>query len=368
MWFRALSDWWFDLRERLLSSPRFQRWAARFPLTRGVAERRASALFDLCAGFVYSQVLAAAVELRVMEALALRPRTPRELAPILGLSVESTRLLLEATRALELTERRSGDRFGLGIHGASYMGNPAVADMVTHHALLYRDLASPVALLRERKKDTHLSRFWSYTRAPGAGEVAAYSTLMARSVELFAEDVLEAYRIDRHRVLLDVGGGEAAFLEQVGRRAAGLELWLYDLPEVAERARQRLEACGLGARSRVFPGDVLDTALPRGADVVSLVRVLHDHDDESALHILERARAALDPGGRLLVAEPMAGTKGAERMGAAYFGFYLLAMGQGRPRTATEITRLLHRAGFSTVEQRRTRRPLLGQLLVATVR
>ena len=43
----------------LLASPRFRRWAAAFPLTRPIARRRARELFDLCAGFVYSQVLLA---------------------------------------------------------------------------------------------------------------------------------------------------------------------------------------------------------------------------------------------------------------------------------------------------------------------
>ncbi len=57
----------------LLRIPRFQRWAAASPLTRVVARRRAKALFDLCAGFVYSQILLACVRLRLFEILAARP-------------------------------------------------------------------------------------------------------------------------------------------------------------------------------------------------------------------------------------------------------------------------------------------------------
>ena len=63
------------------------------------------------------------------------------------------------------------------------------------------------------------------------------------------------------------------------------------------------------------------------------MRVVHDHDDGAALHLMRAVHAALPRGGRLLLAEPMAGTPGAERMGDAYFGFYLLAMGSaGRGR------------------------------------
>jgi demethylspheroidene O-methyltransferase len=58
-----------SLRNRLLASPGFQRWAAAFPLTRPVARRHTRELFDLVAGFVYSQVLAACVALDLFEDL-----------------------------------------------------------------------------------------------------------------------------------------------------------------------------------------------------------------------------------------------------------------------------------------------------------
>ncbi len=54
--------------------------------------------------------------------------------------------------------------------------------------------------------------------------------------------------------------------------------------------------------------------------------MLYDHDDSHALAILKAAHAAMEPGATLLIAEPMADAPGAERMGATYFGLYLLAM------------------------------------------
>jgi len=46
----------------------------------------------------------------------------------------------------------------------------------------------------------------------------------------------------------------------------------------------------------------------------------------------------------------MAATAGAERMGDAYFGFYLLAMGRGRARTVAELGTLLQTAGFESIK------------------
>ena len=112
-------------------------------------------------------------------------------------------------------------------------------------------------------------------------------------------------------------------------------------------------------------GDFLGDALPKGADIASLVRVIHDHDDVRALAILRAVRAALPTGGTLLLAEPMAGTRGAEPMGDAYFGFYLLAMGRGQPRTPEALRALLLQAGFDRIRPVRTRMPLQTRLLVA---
>ena len=57
----------------------------------------------------------------------------------------------------------------------------------------------------------------------------------------------------------------------------------------------------------------------------------------------------------------MAGIRGAEPMGDAYFGFYLLAMGRGRPRTPDEIGALLREAGFARPLTLRTAEPLACQ-------
>jgi demethylspheroidene O-methyltransferase len=62
----------------------------------------------------------------------------------------------------------------------------------------------------------------------------------------------------------------------------------------------------------------------------------------------------------------MSDTPGAEPIGEAYFGFYLLAMGSGRPRTPGELISMLRAVGFRQVRLRPTRRPLLTRLLVAT--
>ena len=371
-----LSERWLCWRNRVFASPGFQRWAAAFPLTRSRAGREARALFDICAGFVYSQILSACVRLDLFERLRRGPRDVVSLALELGLTPESARRLFRAATSLRLLEALPDDRFALGVLGAAMLGNPSIADFVRHHELLYDDLRDPVALLRGETTSA-LSRFWPYaTNRPGASEApsndeeaarafARYSDLMSRSQALIAQDVLDAYPARRHRCWLDVGGGEGAFIAAAAVRVTRLTFQLFDLPLVAARARVKLAALGLGTRVTVFDGDFLNDSLPRGADIISLVRVLHDHDDESARAVLARIYAALPQGGTLLIAEPMAETPGGEPIGDAYFGFYLLAMGRGRARPPREILSLLRSAGFVDGQILKTRRPMLASAVVA---
>ena len=358
------------LRNRVLSHPEFQRWAAIFPLTRPLARRRARALFDIVAGFVYSQVLLACVRLRLLELLAEGPQSSEQLAPRLGLSPDAARRLLRAAASLRLAEARGGDRFALGEQGAALIGNPGIAAMVEHHSMAYADLRDPVALLRGEVQGRALMDYWAYVGAdaPAAAAdqaVRGYTDLMADSQRLIAGDVLDAYSLQRHRCLLDLAGGDGTFAVTAAKRWPHLKVVLFDLPAVAERARERFQREGLADRAIAVGGDLRHDPLPSGADIVSLVRVLHDHDDPQARSFIRAACGALPTGGRLLVAEPMSGTPGAEPIGDAYFGFYLLAMGSGRPRTPDELRLMLKDACFDRVRQRRTCRPVVTQLLVA---
>ncbi len=144
----SLQDRLLGLRDRILANPGFQRFAGTFALTRPIARRRASALFDLCAGFVYSQILLACVRLKLFDQLAGGPLSAAELSSRLPLPADATVLLLDAAVSLQLLQRRSGGRYGLGPLGAALMGNPGVVAMIEHHAMLYGDLKDPVALLR----------------------------------------------------------------------------------------------------------------------------------------------------------------------------------------------------------------------------
>ena len=356
----SFTDRGIMFRNKLIGNAAFRRWLARFPLTRGFVRRRANAMFDINAGFIYSQIALAMVETRMFDALAAGPLSVSEAARHADLPEAGAERLLKAAASLELAERVRDGRYVLGERGAAVHADPGILAMIEHHRHLYLDLADPVALLRRGGGGGALATYWAYARsanpAASSGDaVGTYSNLMAQSQAMVAEQVIGAYDFSRHKRMLDVGGGEGVFARAVRAAAPRVEVALFDLPAVAARASD----------ITVHSGNFFEDALPQGFDLISLVRILHDHDDDLALKLLRNIFASLPCGGQLLIAEPMAETRGSRAMGDGYFGMYLWAMGSGRPRTADEITAMLREAGFTGIREIGTGLPLIARVILA---
>ncbi len=188
---------------------------------------------------------------------------------------------------------------------------------------------------------------------------------MADSQVLIAEETLRAVSLNGVRHLLDIGGGTGVFLAAAARAYPTLTGTLFDLPAVIPGATQTFAGAGCTDRIALHPGSFRDDPLPQGADAISLVRVLYDHANETVAALLGAVHAALPPGGRLVISEPMLGGARPERAGDAYFAIYTAAMGTGKARSADEHTRLLARAGFTAIRGAPTHRPFVTSVVTA---
>jgi demethylspheroidene O-methyltransferase len=140
---------------------------------------------------------------------------------------------------------------------------------------------------------------------------------------------------------------------------------LMDLPEVVPTAKTALGEAGLSSRVELTGGSFREDAPPAGADAISLIRVLYDHEDATVRALLAKVYGALPPGGRLVVSEPMAGGDRPERAGDLYFAFYTMAMGTGRARSQARIAELCAEAGFTDIRTPRPYRPFITSVVTA---
>jgi len=359
-------------KDKLIANSRFQNTVAKIPFLRSIAKKRANQLFDVMAGFVYSQILLACIRLNIFNYLKDGPLTLEAIKNECGLERAPLKQLLDAAVSIHLLEIRTNHRYGLGKLGAPLVENSALAAMIEHHSVLYEDLRDPLLLLSGKLKSKKLEKFWPYVSndledqesLKDQDRVKDYSDLMSASLPLVADQVLGAYDFSRHHCLLDIGGGQGTFLKRVHLQSPRLERMLFDLPGVANLAAENFSANSENQSIKVFGGDFFKDELPSGADLITLIRVIFDHDDERVKILLGSIFRALSPGGKLLIAEPMAETPDHPPMGHAYFGFYLMAMGRGRPRTVDEIGQLALQAGFKSVEILPSDMPINAQVLL----
>ena len=367
----ALQEYLWRRRDELLANPKAQDWSVSLPFVRTIANNRARDLFSLCTGFIHTQIVTACVELDVLENLAAGPISAEDLATKIKLEIASAERLLDAAVALRLIRRARSGHYRLDELGAVLRGAPGVMQMIRHNQTFYRDAQDPVAILRGLQGATELSEYWPYAEGDDrvrhlqGAEIEDYSALMAATLPQIAGDVIAAYSFRKHSSLLDVGGGNGAFVAAVARSAPKLNVCVVDLPSVAEQAKLQFRQMGLGYRASAIGGDFHRDPLPRSADIISLVRILLDHDDDKVRDLLSAAHKALPSGGRILIAEPMSRAPGAELLSDAYFGLYLMAMGRGRTRTVDHIRELLGEAGFANPKLLKTRRPLMTQVMIA---
>jgi demethylspheroidene O-methyltransferase len=182
---------WRGWRNRLIARPGFQRWAARTPAPRFV-RAEGQALFDLVSGFVYSQVLAHWSSSTCWPRCATFPARPgsfRRAAHRAGPDGDAPAGRCGAGAAGAVSD----GRFQTSRKGAALLGVPGLPQMIRHHAVFYRDMADPLALLRG-EAETELAQFWPYVFG-ARGEVPAdYRRDLFRSdgrqPGLVAEDTL----------------------------------------------------------------------------------------------------------------------------------------------------------------------------------
>ncbi len=352
----------------LMGSAAFQSWAARSLFTRAAAKRDGERLFDLVAGFTYSQILQAFVALDLPRHLRARPAYPSELAAKLDAPERRISVLCQAAASLGLLTRLRDGRYALARLGAAINGVGGLRDMILHHDILYRDLGPAEGFFRG-ETDPDLARFWPYVFGAAAAEDPAtaerYSHLMSKTQNLVSDEILASLSFAKAQHVMDIGGGTGVFLAACAKAHPDVQVTLFDLPQVAALAQDRFERAGIAARATIVSGSFRDDPLPIGPDLITLIRVLYDHEDETVLRLLKSVHAALPEGGKIVIAEPMSGGQTPDRSADAYFALYCMAMGTGTVRSAAQIGELLSKAGFARVSPVKTGRPFVTRIVTA---
>ncbi|MBF6331071.1 methyltransferase [Nocardia transvalensis] len=304
-------------------------------------------------GPLLSRALCAVAELGIPTLLAAGEATVAELAARTGSDASVLGTVLRSLTAFEVFSEPAPGRFALTSLGATLLpGSPGSA---LPTALLaageigaaWNELATTVRTGQPAFDHVHGTDFFSYASAHRRfREIFDASQVAGMHLEL--GNLLRAMDFDAYHTIVDVGGGDGALVEAILDAYAGPRAVLFDLPSVVAAARKRLAGRPSAARIRCVAGD-FDAGVPPDADLYLLRHIMHDWSDDRCVAILRRCRAAMIPGGRVMIVDRMAArtaSGGEEAQITALMTLYMLTVVQGRERTREEFTTLLNRAGL----------------------
>ena len=178
--------------------------------------------------------------------------------------------------------------------------------------------------------------------AEDGGVFNEFMTANQRERAAWHADSIDCRSLQR---VVDVGGGEGAFMIEVAKRNPHLSGTVLELPHVADRARQKVKKEHLEDRIIVNEGNFFE-AIPPGADAYILSAILHDWPDEQALMILRACRAAMSKDAALFIIEQVVDSEIASRFSALLDMAMLVLLG-GKERSRQEFATLFATADLS---------------------
>jgi SAM-dependent methyltransferase len=256
-------------------------------------------IFEIAQGFMASKHLFAASELGLFEALGEGPVDLDGLAARTGLSRRTARISADAMVAIGLLERQ-GDRYANGAEAATFLSGHTPADLrpllrfwdrLSYPA--WQDLAGALGRGRPAHEIFQIDDDLVPVMSAGIAAATAAACHALPGVAALAPG---------SRVL-DIGGGTGSWSIALAASDPTLRATVLELGDVARVAREQLAATPYSDRVDVHDGDVLADDLPSGFDAFLLANLVHYFSPETNRSILQRIRAAAEPGARMLIAD-----------------------------------------------------------------
>jgi hypothetical protein len=169
--------------------------------------------------------------------------------------------------------------------------------------------------------------------------MTAISTSVNRPIaDAYAQDFAQI------QTLVEVGAGRGSFLETVLQDHPHLRAILFERKEVIEEIH-KYESIAHNPRVTLISGDFFST-VPEGGDAYFLKQVILNWSDDECIQILTNCRKALNPGGRVLVAEQVLHPGIGQDTWGKFLDLQMLVTLRGGNRTANHYRELYHQAGL----------------------
>ncbi len=292
-----------------------------------------------------TQVIGAVARLSLADRLAQGPRSSEVIAQEMGASPDGVYRLLRGGVSVGLFEEPSPRTFTLtpmgqllrsGVPGS--MRDMAIAQSGRSQWLPWGQLHEAVRTGGSVAKSVLGTDVWEhFARHPEESEY--FARAMGDLTAVVARELPSVHDFSCYPRIADIGGSQGVLLEALLRAHPTSRGILFELPNVIDGARSRLEAVGLADRVELVGGSFFDPVLPP-AEAYLLKHIVHVWDDATCTKLLSNIHRAAPEGARLFVLEMVIPEDGKPST-MALMDLNMLVVVDGRERTAREFEALL---------------------------
>jgi hypothetical protein len=307
-------------------------------------------LLQMATGYMVSSALQVVTKLEVADQLAGGPRAVEEIADAVGADADALYRVMRALASIGIFEPLPDRRFSLNQHSELLRKDipgprPLILWMTDpFHFNVYADtLHSVVTGKPAVEKTVGMGVFEYFPKNPELWKV--FNDAMTTMSAMVIPAALETYDFSDAGIVVDVAGGHGHVLMSILQKHPGLQGILFDLEQVVEGAKPRIEAAGLAGRLRTVGGDFFKGVPP--GDTYVMKHIIHDWDDDRAIQLLGNIRTAMrdKARGRVVLLESVLAPPNVPELGKL-IDLEMLLMAGGRERTAEEFRALFDKAGF----------------------
>ena len=321
------------------------------PISDLTIKRNQIAVLSIAEGFYQSSILFAMLKLKVFERIDNGSKTLHELAEELHARPETLSRLLNAGVVLKLLESTDGINFIISpmcrtvlspSAGEHYIGNWISSLEIFYAALSKLDEATlnsgptidPTKHVRGDKESTR-----------------EFTLGMHNYASLRGKELAKFLNTDGCKSLLDLGCGPGTYAFHLGMHNPNLELYLLDLPEVLENAKEVQARYPLKNKIQYLPLDALKDDIPGSYDMILVSNTLHGMGENASRKLIKRLYNSINHGGSLVI---QAQYMRDDRLGGRWPIFLDLMMlcvtPEGKNHSRAETMQWLQEAGFKNVE------------------
>jgi predicted O-methyltransferase YrrM len=320
-------------------------------------------LLELSGYYWKTCTLHAAVKLDVFTCLGEEQLSAEKVAKRLNASPRGTERLLNALVAMKLLIK-TDDKYANSSSAGEFLSKNSpkyIGNIIMHHHHLVESWSQLDQAVQSGRPIRKRSSFDDEKRRE------SFLMGMFNMAMNIAPMLIPGIDISSRRHLLDLGGGPGTYAIHFCRHNPRLKATVFDMPTTRPFAEKTIARFELSERINFVGGNYLQDDIEGRFDAAWLSHILHGESPEGCKTIIEKAIAALEPGGIIIIHDFILNNSMDGPLFPALFSLNMLLGTDGQAYSERQLMDMLADAGAKEIQRLAVQTPNDSGIITAIV-